>query len=294
MGTALRGIAALSLVATLSLAACGEPASPRDRLAAASEATIAVGTSSIAMEMDMEMGPQGSGMSFTMSGDGVLDLEAGTGRMEMTVPGAGGGMAMVFAGDVVYVRLPFELEGERPWLRQVAGEAPGMRPGRTMGSQPDAWLEALGTVEGEITSLGSDTVRGTDVEGYEFTLEGAKLWGRSDSVPQALRDLEVPTRAWLDAGDRVRRMAMEVDMGRLMEAARQQMEAGDLEAGEEELGAGMASMEGTATMTIDFFDFGADVQVQVPDSTEVMTLEELQERARSAGGDTASAGGDGG
>lgn len=292
MGTALRATAALSLVAALSLAACGEPTSPRDRLAAASEATFDEGTSNVAMEMDMALGPQGSGMSFTMSGDGALDLEAGTGRMEMTVPGAGSGMAMVFAGDVVYLRLPFEFEGERPWIRQEAGEAPGMRPGRTMGSQPDAWLEALGTVEGEITSLGSDTVRGTDVEGYEFTLEGAKLWGRSDSVPPALRDLEVPTRAWLDAGDRVRRMAMEIDMGRLMEAARQQMEAGDLEAGEEELGGGMASMEGTATMTIDFFDFGADVRVQIPDSSEVMTLEELQERARrSAGADTASGGG---
>lgn len=290
MGTLLRGTAAITLAAVLSLAGCGEPTSPRDRLAAAAEATFAEGTSNVSMELDMEMGPQGSGMSFTMTGQGALDLGAGTGRMEMTVPGAGSAMAMVFAGDVVYLRLPFELEGERPWIRQEAGEAPGMRPGRTMGSQPDAWLEALGSVEGQITSLDADTVRGSDVEGYEFTLRGAELWGRSDSVPPALRDLEVPTRAWLDAGDRVRRMTMEIDMGRLMEAARQQMEAGDLEAGEEELGAGLASMEGTATMTIDFFDFGADVQVQVPDSTEVMTLEELQERARSAGGDTASGG----
>lgn len=298
-----RRSAVLVTAAALALAACGERPSPRDRLAAASEATFAEGSARVSMEMDVQVEAEGSGMSFTTSGDGVVDQDEGTGRMEMAVPGlaaaapgADSTVVMMLAGDVVYLRLPFAIDGGRRWIRQAAGELPGTGPGRTLSSRPDTWLDALGRVEGEITGLGSDTVRGADVQGYGFTLGAANLRGvddeaRLDSASPAMRDLEIPTRAWLDADDRVRRMVMEIDMGRLLTAVRQRLEASD--AGREAwgVGSGMGAMEGTTTLTLDVFDFGADVRVRLPDSTEVTELETLLERARRrAAGDTASGG----
>lgn len=295
----MRHSAVVVTAAALLLAACGEGPSPRDRLAGASGATFDEGSANVSMEMDLKMGREGSGMSFTTSGDGAVDLDAETGRMEMTVPGADSTMAMVFEGDAVYLRLPSGFDGQRRWIRQEVGQSPGMGPGRTLGSQPSAWLDALGSVEGEVTVLGSDTVRGADVEGYSFTLAAADLWGSRgtvdsamlDSLPEAIRDLEIPTRAWLDADGRVRRMVMEIDMGQLMTAVQEQLEASDASPEERGMGAGFGAMEGTATMTLDFFDFGTDVRVEVPDSSEVTSLENLRENARQdAEGDTAPGG----
>lgn len=273
--------AAVLIAVVLAAAACGEGEAPRERLAAASPATHAEETAHLSLRMDVAMGQEGSGMSFTASGEGSLDLAAGRGRMDLSFPGADSAMAMVFDSSAVYVRLPFG-GGDtlRPWVRQEAGRAMG--PGQTLGSRPGAWLDALERVEGEVTGLGSDTVRGVDVEGFGFTLEGPQVWGRGDSVPSALRDLEIPAKAWLDAQNRVRRMEMEIDMGRVMQAAQEHMEREGT--GEGGMGAGMAALGGTATMTVEFFDFGTRVDVAVPDSGQVTDIESLRRRARERAG----------
>lgn len=276
----------VALAASLALAGCGEQASPRERLATAAETTFEEGTASFSMTMDMELGQEGSGMSFTTSGKGAVDMEADRGHMEMSMPGADSAMALIFDGDVVYLRLPLNLQGDRPWIRQDASQMSSMGPSRTMGSRPDAWLDALEDVQGEIRTLGSDTVRDTDVQGYAFSARSDDFWGPSDtagadSLPASLRGMEFPTRVWLDAEDRVRRMVVELDMGRVMEAVRE-MQGDSARRG---LGA-MGAMAGTATMTVDFFDFGADVQVSLPDTSEVTSLDEVRQRAAS--GDTAA------
>lgn len=269
-----------ALAASVALAGCGEQTSPRDRLATAAETTFEEGSASFSMTMDMELGQEGSGMSFTTSGEGSVDMESDRGRMEMSMPGAETALSLIFDGDVVYLRLPMNLQGSRPWIRQDASQMSSIGPSQTMGSRPDAWLDALEDVQGEIRSLGSDTVRGTDVQGYAFASRADDFWGGSDtaatdSLPASLHGMEFPTRVWLDGGDRVRRMIVELDMGRVMKAV-QEMQ-GD-SASRRGLGA-MGAMAGTATMTVDFFDFGTEVEVSLPDSSEVTTLDEVRQRA---------------
>lgn len=280
--------AVVVLVASLALAGCGEQTPPRERLATAAETTFSEGTASFSMTMDMELGQDGSGMSFSTSGEGAVDMESDRGRMEMSMPGADTALSLIFDGDVVYLRLPMGMQGDRPWIRQDASQMSSMGPSQTMGSRPDAWLDALEDVQGEVSALGADTVRGTDVQGYAFTSRAEDFWGASDtagtdSLPESLRDMEFPTRVWLDAGDRVRRMVVELDMGRVMKAVHEMQ--GD-SAARRGLGA-MGAMAGTATMSVDFFDFGAEVRVTLPDSSEVTTLDEVRQRSAgdSAGGD---------
>lgn len=265
----------------LAVVACSESRSPEERVAAAPSATLAEGTADFSLDMNVKMGEEGSGMDMTMSGQGVADLEEGTGRMEMTYPGMGNAMTMIFHRDVVYVRVPAYLTGgEGRWIRQDAENNLGMNPGSGLGRNPLGAIRALEGVEGEIRTLGADTVAGTDVRGYGFTVIGAKLWGESEQVPRQLRDLSVPSEVWLDRQDRIRRMVMEIDLAPVMEAVREQ--AADSLTGEQgrALGKMLGGMQGTMTLTTNIREFGVEVDVQVPDEADVVDRDSVRPPSR--------------
>lgn len=273
------------LAASAALAACGEQVSPRERLAAA-EATMAEGSAAFTIRSDMEMGEEGSGMNVSMTGDGALDLAARTGRMSMEMPGMGASLEMVFDSSEVYVRMPPMLtDGEPRWIRGTGG-SPGMRTGGRIGGDPAYVLDVLGAVEGEISELGRDTVRGTDVRGYGFSVSGRHLWTEEGEVPGAVAESEVPVEAWIDEQDRLRRIVMEIDLSAVYQAVRERMTEGAATEQEQQMGAMMGSMTGSMVLTTDFYDFGTPVQVEFPDTSEVMDAEVFQQRMmeRSSGG----------
>lgn len=283
--------AALVVSAFVTLAACGEETSPRERISEAAGVTAAEGSAAFTLEVDVDMGSDGPGMQTTITGEGVADLESHVGRMEMNYPGLGGAMATVFDGDAVFVRVPPGLTGgETRWVRRPAGGGGGMVPGSRMGQNPLGVLDVLDAVEGEIRTLGADTVGQTEVQGFAFTLAGRKLWGESeegegeDAVPAALRDLEIPAEAWLDDGGRVRRMVMEIDLAALADVVRSTSD----DSVPDGLGGLLGAIEGTLTVTTVLRDFGTPVEVETPDEADVISQEELQrltrEQAGAAGG----------
>lgn len=270
--------AALALASAVALAACGDRTSPRERLAAAPEATTGEGTAAFTMKANMKMGEEGSGMDVTMSGDGALDLAARTGRMSMQMPGMGTPVTMVFDTSAVYLRVPSMLGGgQGQWIRQRQTAA-RMQGGPAFGGDPSYMMRVLDSVEGEISELGADTVRGTDVRGYGFTVSGAKLWAGQASVPRSMSELDVPVEAWLDAGNRLRRMVLKIDMAAASEAVRERLTDSAATEQQQRMGSMMSAMAGTMTLTTDFYDFGSDVQVEFPDSTQVMEAEAFQQQ----------------
>lgn len=284
----MQRLAATATVAALVLAACGQAQAPEERLSAARAATSAADTASFAMDMAMEIDNDASAaaMDMTMAADGAVDFAADTARMEMEMPGVGTAMETVIDGDTVYTHLPPMLTGdERQWVRQDAHETDGM-DGMGMGPQsglsddPAGMVETLDEVDGEVTELGEDEVRGDAVQGYGFTLTGADLADTADT-PEALADLEIPAEAWLDADDRLRRMVTEIDMGAMMEAVTEQMpDDGGMREG---LAGMMGAMSGTMTLTIEFFDFGKPVDIQVPDDADVLDSAELEQQMMERG-----------
>lgn len=284
----MQRLAATATVAALMLAACGQAPAPEERLSAARAATSAADTASFVMDMAMEIDDDASAaaMDMTVAAEGAVDFAADTARMEMEMPGLGSAMETVIDGDSVYTRLPPMLTGgERPWVRQDAHETGGM-DGLGMGPQsglsddPAGMVETLDEVDGEITELGEDEVRGDAVQGYGFTLTGADLAETADT-PEALADLEIPAEAWLDADDRLRRMITEIDMSAMMEAVAQQMpDEGGMPEG---LGGMMGAMTGTMTLTFEFFDFGEPVDIEVPDDADVLDSAELEQQMMERG-----------
>lgn len=283
-------------LAAVAIAGCGEERSARDRLARAPEATAAEGSAGFSAEMRMRLGDRTSGMDFTASGEGAYDLEGEAGRFEIRIPGTGGPTEVLYDRDAIYFRVPSALGGRQGrWIRKARGDAAREGPG-VWTTGPTEVRRILDAVAGEITQLGTDTVRGSEVEGFGFTVSGAELGPQQGAEAGAIGDLEIPAEAWLDGGDRVRRLVVKLDLGPLLQAARNQV-ADSLAAGREQaLGAMMASLADTMTVSVELFDFGTDVEVRLPEDADVVDAEALsrQQTGRGRGGGARRAAGDSG
>jgi hypothetical protein len=205
-----------------------------------------------------------------MRGQFVFDGE-GRSRAVLTAQGHGSDgpfrMKMVTDGTVMYMSSSKfgTLPDGNKWM------AIDLTLGRELDSPvpttPDAKgeLELLESVTGDVQKLGREVVRGVPTTRYRGAIGVAEqaeklrevgadnLAGRSEEESSPLR-----VEAWIDADGLVRRM-------RLLHTEPQ------IE------GAGTKTMD----MHVDFFDFGIEPQIEVPDSDEVFDATELAEEELS-------------
>lgn len=230
-------------------------------------------------------GYDGDRMSMVIDlGAMFTDLAESTGD---TVPaGLGGAMEMVVDGDVVYLRMPMLdlLTGTSGWLSaspddlgQLGGGFGGdlggeLGLGGTTGS-PSQMLDMLEGVADDVEEVGADDVRGVPTTRYAATVDLAKVL---DALPEAQRDeaqaqldeLEalndgdggLPVDVWIDGDGLLRRMRM--TMGDLGVLGGPDGSAGDTGSG----------APASATMTLEVFDYGEPVPVEVPDPAEVTPI----------------------
>ena len=282
---------AVSLALALAPACGGEGGpSPRERLAAAEQATLEAGTVAFEMDVRIRTGPDSAArMTMNMTGRGAADLETGASRLEMELGGLGIPLTMLYDGDTVFVRMPGMMTGgEARWIRRPAAGPGAMGPGGAgFAGDPGPFLSALGAVDGEIERLGSDSVRGDPVEGFAFSVPGDRYWRGEGEAPPALAAMEVPTEVWLDGSDRVRRMSVEMELGAAMAAARKA--AGDSlpEQSRRMLEMMGRDASGDMRLTMELFDFGTEVVTRPPDSARVVDADSLGRemmRMQGAGG----------
>jgi hypothetical protein len=179
-------------------------------------------------------------------------------------------MVVVVDGVTTYMRMPMldALTGTTGWLSMtpedigLAGSALGMGIAPT--NNPTQMMEALRGISDDLEEVGTEEVRGTDTIHYRGTidLERALAQVREELRPalQAqLGDLAatLPVEVWLGEDGLVRRLSM--DMVELL--AKASAESGQ-------------KMEG-GSMVMEFFDYGADVEVQVPDADETRPFTEV-------------------
>ncbi|MFL6205212.1 MAG: hypothetical protein ACJ739_07645 [Acidimicrobiales bacterium] len=245
----------------------------------APDAAIDAGTARF--EMALQMGDEGDPTELVATG--VFDKAAGQGAFSMDMApllqqlGAGDGeslpfdlddatLEMVIDGDTLYLRSPlFGLftDADR-WLSasaQELGAAGGFGVGST---DPTTLLEALRGVGRDPEVVGQEEVRGVPTTHYRAAMSLADALAE---VPEAQRaeaeaafeqlgDLdtaEVPVDVWVDGDDLPRRVRM--DMGAVL--------------------AGLAGGPGRATMTLELFDYGQPVEIQVPTPDDVRPAAEV-------------------
>jgi hypothetical protein len=258
----------LPLALLLGLGACGDSSNgsnggdqaATEELSTAAAATQDAGTAGVEFQQVSDV----QGQQLTSSSDGVVDFETGDSEATVSVELPGQPVQevdLLTKGSVAYMEagaLP-GAPANAKWLSIDLAQA-----GQELGFDVEA-LRQNGasqlvylTETSDAEEVGTESVRDVDTTHYRFTTNLADL---AANGPEELRssyksvmDLTglktIPTEVWVDGDDLVRRLSFEVE----------------IEQGGQQI---------AQATTIEYFDFGVDVDVQAPPSKEVVDISEL-------------------
>lgn len=266
-----------------------DDASPADRLAHAAEATASVETGRMRMTADYEFEVDGEVAVASMEMEGVF-ADRGR-RSEMTVDMGGylesmmsqlsviagqdapelpDSMVMRMVQDGARVYLKYDIVPAEPGMEhwyvvdydEMGLDTSQMQSPAGMGGGPTSYLESIKGAGADVAEAGRTEVDGVEVTRYEGTIDPQAAIDRADPDKRAeLRSMmrqsgmgdPMPFTAYVDDDGVLRRMemTMSAEMG----------------------GAGGMAM--TARLTMDYYDFGADITITTPPADLVRDASEL-------------------
>jgi hypothetical protein len=234
-------------------------------------------------------GPNGPvNLTATGASDSSVPLMSLDMDMASIIPGTppgGATVSTVFDGKTVYMRFPPELAaglpGGKQWARldlaalsSQAGIDVAALTAQFNSSDPLANIALLAGAAGEVTEVGTEDVRGVSTRHLKMTVDlqkateqlASKVSGPNAerlkaAVTQAATTVGVnhlPMEAWIDDDGFPRRLTYEMDLSKAKVP-----------------GAEGAPATGTAKVSMEFFDFGQDVDVNIPPIGETVDLAEL-------------------
>ncbi len=266
-----RATPALAAVLAVGLlAGCGAGSQTgSSALGAAAAATSGVDSMRFAIAGTMNA----EGASSTFQGEGVSDNAGERMSLQMTMENPLGGkpleLAAVLDGTTMYMRMPFLSElvpSAKPWIEfdlAKVGEEAGLDIGALLelGQQndPARALDYLRSTT-DVEELGTDQVRGVETARYRAEIDMAAyadtLEESSPEAAQTIRKLieelgggfTVNVEVWIDEDGLVRRQTTEQTM----------------------------PDDGSMRYTMELYDFGADVDVRLPDPSDVSSLADIE------------------
>jgi hypothetical protein len=207
------------------------------------------------------------------SGSGEVDFTNHS--LEVTLHVGGGGVSVtetaVYVDGVAYVQLPstLPLPQGKSWVSMDAPADPGSGSAasiETVGGNPAAILQLLTSSGNTATALGSTTIDGQSVQGYEVTVSPATVAAEVAKLPAELRQL----------GSEVKNNGITADVyinG-----------AGELVRESETTSASDAGTTIDVTSQLDLSNYGTPVSVTAPPPSEVTSLQQLLSGALSSPG----------
>jgi len=293
-----RGVRALAAGAVLLVVAAGCGGSSGEKVTVdatpaalrhAAQATLDKKTSKVEFTMTMTI----QGHEVKMPGSGQLDNEARKASMTFEVKDLFAQLAsdappeaaalfdqpleMVLDGTVMYMHFPAltAVAGQgKEWLKidLAANKDVGAllgAGGGGFGSDPSSFLQFLEGA-GKITEVGKEDVRDVPTTHFSgsYTMKDALSALPSDQrdkaeqafnrlgLPSDFESTDIPFDAWVDADGLIRKVQMSFDYSSLVSSASS---------------SGAAGM----SMTMEYFDFGVPVDIQVPSDDEVQDASNL-------------------
>lgn len=262
----VRGLVAALLCALVAAIAsgCGDADTVGvETVAAAADASTAAGGARLTISGEASA----QGQAFDVNGSGVMD-DKGNSEIEMELPGGAGEMKQVFDRFVVYQQFPGAEERlGKEWMRIDLREAYRrigvdldliQQPG---GNDPRQMLEQMKNASDEIEKVGTEEVRGVETTHYRADLELRKI---AERAPAARREeaeraidkmIEIsgsegyPMEVWIDEKKLVRRIRMEMNFNNPAFGGEMDMD-----------------------LTMELFDYGTPVSIDVPDEDEARDL----------------------
>lgn len=211
--------------------------------------------------------------SFEITGQMVFDEGRSKAVMTMPDPRPDGGMVemqMVGEGTVVYMRSDLfgQLPDGRRWMALDYSLGDDVETSLPANSDAKGELELLETTTG-VKKVGKEVVRGVPTTLYSGTVGVSEQTARlrkmgADNLASVAEEQGKPVRVevWVDGDGLVRRMGYAIS-----------------QPGAE--GKGPTTID----MRMDFFDFGAAPEIEVPDSGEVFDATGLAEEEAGVSGD---------
>lgn len=272
----------------MALSGCGRQAVAE--VAEAAVETADAGTSRFSVKVAVD-GFVLSGGRMDMRGGGVIDAKRRRARLVLDLPSGpfpGGPrftedesrLEEVFTGSTVYLRgLLTEriLPKGRKWVRidlERLAKAQGLDLGGL--SQLSQWdprqtLALLGATSDQLEEMGTERVRGVPTTHYRATVHLSRYPGLQPPAerPRAKRAVDQLTRL---LGARELPVDVWVDEAGLVRRSRQALP----------LAAGGLGLTASATVEIEYFDFGTAVAVVVPRDRETLPLERVWEGGLSS------------
>jgi hypothetical protein len=251
---------ALSLITILAVA-CATGSSVLDKLEAAGEKTGTAETARIYMSGHAEGDSEAAEQFDGFSAEGIIDSVSDSFQIDMSFPGmAGDGfsgdISLIIVGETYYLSVaePRLLPPGKKWVEMDKTTAEQLGPGISGFQQMGNMTQSAGFVE-DAEEVGTERVRGTETTRYRstFNIEEALEDAEGDERErlEAMRSQvgsdSVTMDFWLDDESFIRRMAFPVEMSRI----------------------------GSVDFTMEFDDFGADLQVEAPPAGEVVEASEI-------------------
>ena len=255
-----RGLVLVPLLALLLATACGsQNILQRDAVASAAAKTEEAGSSRIALELAGNM----LGRDVALRGQGAFDYDASRGQIELDasslVPGA---RVEVRAIDsTLYIHIPaglsFWFPSVKPWLAVRGGRSLDAFGLGELQQDPGQLLGIVRASSTRVAKTGTAVVRGVETTRYTAQLELTKaLEANADAL--GLNEQE---------RQQLRRAAEE-----LRRQAQRQTLPITVFVDDEGLVRRLTLSSGGDRISVDFWDFGADVDVQSPPAADVQEL----------------------
>jgi hypothetical protein len=239
-----------------AVVAGGDDRSPAERVAAAPDAVKDAGT--FAFQITAETAIASTKNTVTIDGQ----VDAATKRSKAKLSLLGNDVETVTDGTFLYLHLPEVARpaGGKSWIKvDAAALAPGLGGGG-IGTSPLQTFDEL-RAKGQVTEVGKEEVRGEDTTHFRTVLD---LTAQLDKIPagsgidaDAMRKqlAAVPVDVWLDGKDRIRRERVVLHL--------------DLP-----LGGALPGASGfDVTTTVEAFDYGKDVTIDLPPADDVTTTD---------------------
>ena len=252
-----RGLVLAPLVVALALfaAACGsQNVLQRDVVAAAAAKTSDAGSSRVAFEVTAT--PLGRDVS--VRGEGAFDYEAARGQIELDASSllAGSRLEVRIVDSKVFVRVPPALAwipGAKPWVA-VGDESLDAYGLGELQQDPGQLLSLLRASSTKVTKTGTVAVRGVETTRYVAQLELTKaLEANADALGLTATEREALRRAADELRRRSERQTLPVAVFVDADGLVRRLTLRDAE----------------GSVSVDFWDFGADVDVQAPPARDV-------------------------
>ena len=255
-----------------------KPLTPVETVRLAYETTARAESSKFSARSVISGLPQQQGMpqSFTITGEGVGNLDGKNARVVMQMP-MFGEMEVRYVGSTIYQKMPesfaADMTAGKQWIEidydKMMQEEYGASLSEMQGGMQGAPADQLSYLKGvsdSVEEVGTEEVRGAPTTHYRAEVdldksapEDPEARRAFEKATEALRTEKIPTEVWIDEEGRVRRYEMIMPMA--------------LPEGESPTGEG----DPTMTMTAEYYDFGTPVNVEPPPEDQTIPFEKLME-----------------